>query len=126
MPEMTNNLAGVFERKTNKYGKYYFSVIMTLDNNKIYEFFLFSSEQYWSGVSDGSTNGELMFAEVDTENELIKIGTWKKLDDGRIFIIASSDDLKYAFYGVPEEDKILLYDARPTSALERLYIQNNL
>jgi hypothetical protein len=133
MPKRTDNLVCVFEKKKNRFNKFYYSSILTLEENinncfyEIdYEVYLFSDNQYWSGFDDASTSGDLMYSKVGSHDELIKLGTWKKQKDNSLFIKASTKTLKYAYYGIPKGNMILLYDAAPTNSLEKLFIQNNL
>lgn len=132
MPQRTDNLVGVFEKRRNRFGEHYYSMIISLTqptqntgNVVDYELFLFCESQYWSGFTDESTKGDLMLGMIDIDVPLTKLGSWKKEQDGNLFIQASANNLRYAFYGIIDGDKILVYDAAPNNLLEQLFIQNN-
>ena len=88
-------------RKANRNGKFYY--FGTLESVSWY---LFSSGQFWFGMSEKSRNGDLMI-KSNFNNKLVKFGIWAKQSDGTIVIFCDVKGGKYGLVGEYNKKSII-------------------
>jgi hypothetical protein len=98
-------------RKANRNGKFYY--FGTLESVSWY---LFSSGQFWFGMSEKSRNGDLMI-KSNFNNKLVKFGIWAKQSDGTIVIFCDVKGGKYGLVG--EYNKKSICDCKSSSYYHR-------
>jgi hypothetical protein len=106
-------------RKANRNGKFYY--FGTLESVSWY---LFSSGQFWFGMSEKSRNGDLMI-KSNFNNKLVKFGIWAKQSDGTIVIFCDVKGGKYGLVGEYNKKSISFFWADTESKLLKLSIKDN-
>jgi len=109
----------VLDRKSNRNGKfYYYGVLESVS------WYLFSSSQFWYGMSEKSKNGDLMI-NSDLNDKLTKFGIWAKQADGTIIIFCDVKGGKYGLVGEYNKKSISFYWADTDSEFLKLSIKDN-
>lgn len=109
----------VLNRKTNRNGKFYYYGLL-----ESVSWYLFSSSQFWYGMSEKSKNGDLMI-NSDLNEKLTKFGIWSKQADGTIIIFCDVKGGKYGLVGEYNKKSISFFWADTDSELLKLSIKDN-
>ena len=109
----------VLNRKTNRNGKfYYYGVLESVS------WYLFSSSQFWYGMSEKSKNGDLMI-NSDLNDKVTKFGIWANTPIEPITAKGDVKGGKYGLVGEYNKKSISFYWADTDSELLKLSIKDN-
>lgn len=109
---------GIFYERENKKGGAYYE--LTLGDYLLY---LFSDSQYWYGISPETRNGHFMYRRK-TNEDLKPLGTWRKQEDGTLFIDVSNDTSSGGYVAEMVGDEFWIYDAEGTNSIEKLILNH--
>ena len=122
---------GNFKQKKNKEGNFYFVwekpnhfFLEVIEFPEIEIILMFSSNQFWDGMSNKSENGNLMYPQ-DTNNNLVKLSSWRKQIDGTIFAHIAKENNNYGILLIKNDDSYLVYWAFSINEFDIDLIQNN-
>lgn len=109
---------GIFYKRQNKKGETYYE--LTLGD---YLLFLFSDSQYWYGISPETQNGHFLYRRKSNE-DLKPLGTWRKQEDGTLFIDVSNETASGGYVAEMVRDEFWIYNAEGTNSIEKLILNN--